>query len=114
MSDTTIITSSNIGKHLEQISGKRDISILQFNQKTITLVEQLTIGRASDCNIIVDNKLASRHHAVIQRIQDSYYIKDMGSTNGTLVNNKKVPADKYIKLNKGDQITIGTSKMLVF
>ena len=61
----------------------------------------------------MDNKLASRHHAVIQKIKDAYFIKDAGSTNGTFVNNTIIPKEKYVKLHKGDKITIGNTSIVI-
>ena len=66
-----------------------------FNNKKIDLVTKITIGRSSDNDVVVDNKLASRHHAVIQKIKDAYFIIDAGSTNGTFVNNTIIPKEKY-------------------
>ena len=40
-----------------------------FNKKKIELVAKIKIGRGLDNDVIVDNKLASRHHAVIQKIK---------------------------------------------
>ena len=73
----------------------------------------ITIGREYDNDVVVDNKLASRHHAVIQKIKDAFFIKDENSTNGTFVNNNRIPEGKYVKLNKGDKITIGTMQLVM-
>ena len=84
-----------------------------FNKKKIELVAKITLGREYDNDVVVDNKLASRHHAVIQKIRDAYFIKDEKSTNGTFVNGKRIPEDKYFRLNKGDKITIGTMNLVI-
>lgn len=62
------------------------------------------IGRSSQCDIHVDDQDASRQHASIQPIGEEYYLRDMKSTNGTLVNGQ--PVDKRI-LKHGDRITVG-------
>ncbi len=62
------------------------------------------IGRSSECDIHVEDQDASRQHAAIQPIGDEYYLRDMGSTNGTLVNGQSV--EKKI-LRHGDKIAIG-------
>ena len=113
MEDTTIITSSPVGKHLDAIAESNPASYLVFNKKRIKLVTKITIGRESDNDIVVDNKLASRHHAIIQKIKDAYFIKDAESTNGTFVNGTIIPAGKYVKLHKGDKITIGNSSIVI-
>jgi pSer/pThr/pTyr-binding forkhead associated (FHA) protein len=84
-----------------------------FNKKKIELVAKISIGRDSDNDIVVDNKLASRHHAMIQKIKNAYFLKDENSTNGTFVNGKRIPNDKYVKLNPGDKITIGNMHLVI-
>ena len=77
------------------------------------LVAKITIGRDTANDVVVDNKLASRHHAMIQKIKDAYFIKDVGSTNGTFINDVRIPNEKYVKLNPGDKISIGNMNLVV-
>lgn len=113
MNDKTIINDSPVGKHLGSIGETKAASYLMFNNKRIDLVAKITIGRETDNDVVVDNKLASRHHAVIQKIKDSYFLKDAGSTNGTFLNGTKLPADKYVKLIPGDKISIGNMTLVI-
>lgn len=113
MSDKTIATSSPVGHHLSTIGDTKAAAYLVFNKKKVALVEKITIGRDSDNDVVVDNKLASRHHALIQKIKDAYFLKDCGSTNGTFINGAKIPADKYVKLIPGDKITIGNMVLVI-
>jgi FOG: FHA domain len=113
MEDTTIATDSPVGRHLDAISESVPASYLMFNKKKIQLVAMITIGRETDNDVVVDNKLASRHHAVIQKIRDAYFLKDRGSTNGTYLNGQMIPRDKYVKLNSGDRITVGTMNLVI-
>ena len=113
LEDTTIVTDSPVGRHLGAISESVPASYLMFNNKKIELVAKITIGRESDNSVVVDNKLASRHHAVIQKIRYAYFIKDEKSTNGTFVNGQRIPEDKYIRLSSGDKITIGTMSLVI-
>ena len=113
MADTTIVSYSAVGQHLEKIAEGRQVSYLMFNRKKISLTAKITIGRSSDCDIVVDNKLVSRQHAVIQKIRDAYFLKDDGSTNGTFLNDRRIPSDKYVKLNPGDKITVGSTNLLM-
>ena len=84
-----------------------------FKNKRIDLVAKITIGRENDNDVVVDSKLASRHHAVIQKIKQAFFIKDENSTNGTFINDIRVPAGKYVKLNRGDKITIGNVSLVI-
>ena len=111
--DTTIATTSPIGQHLEKVAEGAPVSYLMFNQKRISLVAKMTIGRSTDCSIVIDNKLASRQHAPIQKIRDAYFLKDEKSTNGTFLNDRRIPSDKYVKLNNGDKLTVGSSNLVI-
>ncbi len=113
MADVTIVNESPLGQHLERIAQSQQVSYLVFNKKRIQLVAKITIGREPDNTIVIDSKLASRHHCVIQKIRDAYFLKDENSTNGTFVNAQRIPADKYVKLNPGDKITIGSSTLIM-
>jgi len=62
------------------------------------------IGRDDECQIRTDDRDASRKHAAIQPFGREFYIMDMGSTNGTLVNGRM--EEKRI-LRHADKITIG-------
>ena len=113
MSDTTIVTSSPVGRHLDSLGEGKPASYLMFNHKKVELIAKITIGRDTDNDVVVDNKLASRHHAMIQKIKDAYFIKDVGSTNGTFINGVRIPNEKYVKLNLGDKISIGNMSLVV-
>ena len=65
MENSTIVTSSPVGSHLNKIAESAPASYLMFNKKRIDLVAKITIGREYDNDVVVDNKLASRHHAVV-------------------------------------------------
>jgi len=62
------------------------------------------IGRETGCQICLHDPDASRRHAAIQPFGREFYIMDMGSTNGTLINGKL--EEKRI-LRHADKITIG-------
>ena len=113
MEEKTIVTDSPVGRHLDAISETTPASYLMFNKKKIEHVAKITIGREYDNNVVVDNKLASRHHAIIQKIRDAYFLKDENSTNGTYLNDQRIPEGKYVKLNAGDKITIGTMNLVI-
>lgn len=113
MNNETIQSSSPIGQHLQSINESKPVSYLMFKNKRIDLVAKITIGRENDNDVVVDSKLASRHHAVIQKIKQAFFIKDENSTNGTFINDIRVPAGKYVKLNRGDKITIGNVSLVI-
>jgi hypothetical protein len=82
--------------------------ILMYNKKVLDQVElpqgDTKIGRRPGSDIVVDNMAVSGEHANIFTIGDDSFIQDLGSTNGTFVNNKRVTKHH---LKHGDVITIG-------
>lgn len=82
--------------------------ILRFEQNILKEVglgqDTLTIGRLPDNALQIDNLAVSGHHAKIYRDQEQYVVEDLGSLNGTYVNNQRV--GKAV-LKSGDQVTIG-------
>jgi diguanylate cyclase (GGDEF)-like protein len=64
-----------------------------------------TLGRKSDNDIVINDELASRLHAEIDCQDDRVVIVDLGSTNGTFVNHKRLAEPQIVKA--GDQIRIG-------
>ena len=113
MADETIINTTPLGKHLDKLGEAQQVSYLVFNKKKIKIAAKITMGREADNDIVIDSKLASRHHCMIQKIENSYYLKDEGSTNGTFLNGRRIPPDKYVKLNLGDKLTIGSSNLII-
>ncbi len=66
--------------------------------------QPLVLGRASECEIRINDHSVSRRHARIQPGADGYYAVDLQSTNGTYVNDK--PAS-MCKLQDGDYLRVG-------
>ena len=68
----------------------------------------ITIGRLSECDVVVDDTGASRQHARIRRTESGFVLTDLGSTNGTMVNG--APIQEHV-LEHGDRITIGETEL---
>jgi len=66
------------------------------------------IGRDPDCHIAVADDEISRKHAVIELRDDAFHIRDLGSTNGILVNDKNC---RESKLKHGDTLEIGRTRI---
>jgi FHA domain-containing protein len=66
----------------------------------------VTIGRLPECDIVIADPGASRQHAQVRFDGGRFVLTDLGSTNGTLVND--VQADERA-LEDGDRVTIGST-----
>lgn len=66
------------------------------------------IGRGPDCDLILNDELASRNHARVMQQDGAFVISDLNSANGTKVNG--TPATSH-RLNRGDIIEIGSSRI---
>jgi hypothetical protein len=72
--------------------------------------ELIVIGRSRDCDIHVSDPNVSRRHAEVRLGGDgSYTLVDLGSTNGTEVNGRRV---SHAKLSEGDTIAIGQTELI--
>ena len=63
------------------------------------------LGRGKEADIQILDNLVSRKHAKITKEANSYYVADLGSANGTYINNKKI--SKKTKFSENDEIRIG-------
>jgi pSer/pThr/pTyr-binding forkhead associated (FHA) protein len=70
----------------------------------------ITIGRALDSDITIDNPVASHNHARIYYEDQQLVIEDLGSANGTTINGRPVTKEA---LKNGDNITIGKHTIVV-
>ena len=77
--------------------------------RTFDLVDELIIGRAEKCHVVIGDSYASQVHARVFRKRDIVFIEDMGSTNGTYLNRKKVTAPAMV--SRGDVARIGKTQM---
>src|SRR4051794_31266584 len=77
------------------------------NQEIELTPDPMTVGRASACNIRIADAGVSSKHAKIWCEGGQYFLMDLGSTNGTFVNDRDVDREQ---LNDGDVITFGMTK----
>ena len=77
--------------------------------KSFDLGAELIIGRAERCHIVLDDTYVSQVHARVFQKGDAYMVEDLGSTNGTYLNRRKVTSASPVQ--KGDRIKIGKTVM---
>lgn len=73
--------------------------------------QQITIGRVPDNTMQLDDFTVSRQHAVIVQQGGAWLVRDLGSLNGTYVNNHRV--DEAV-LRHGDDVQIGRFRLVAF
>src|SRR5258706_9073520 len=67
---------------------------------------EVVIGRGADCDIQVDRDSVSRRHAKVVRERDTWQVADLGSTNGSYVNDSQIT---QCSLRDGDLLKIGNA-----
>ncbi|MBK8315003.1 MAG: MFS transporter [Acidobacteria bacterium] len=66
------------------------------------------IGKAPENDIVINDTAVSRKHAVIEPREGKFFIKDLGSLNGMMINGSRLTAAEHL-LSEGDQIQLGRS-----
>ena len=88
------------------LKGKTDKTGIQ--KYTLSTTENTVVGRSPDCEIPLDPHefiTVSRRHAEIKLVDAAWRVKDLGTPNGTLVNDQLI--DRSHQLESGDLITLG-------
>jgi adenylate cyclase len=73
------------------------------------LGELTTLGRHPSNTVRLVDREVSKEHATIERMGRDYILRDLGSSNGTFVNGRRVAE---LRLRDGDEISLGTSKLV--
>lgn len=78
---------------------------VKLSQPSYRLGESTTIGRSSEADIIINDSFVSHEHACISKFKQDYWLADLQSTNGTLLNKRQLKEETCLK--DGDIIAIG-------
>ncbi len=70
----------------------------------------VTVGRADDCELVLEERRLSRHHARFYEDAGRWFVEDLGSPNGTFVNQRRI---KKTELRPGDTIRLCKSSFKV-
>jgi pSer/pThr/pTyr-binding forkhead associated (FHA) protein len=88
----------------------REVATLTIDgRKHEVSTPSVVLGRSREADVRVADVNASRRHAELRQEDSSYWIVDLGSTNGVEVNGKRVDR---ARLSDGDRITIGTTEVV--
>lgn len=72
----------------------------------------IKIGRGQQNDLIIDSPAISGFHATIEFRNMSFYLEDQRSTNGTMLNERRLEANHHVRLKDGDRITLATYPFL--
>ena len=88
-----------IEAELHVVGGKHSGQLIPLNRR------KFLIGREGDCQLRPNSELVSRHHCVFGIDEYSVRLRDLGSTNGTMVNGERLV--KETTLIHGDKVVVG-------
>jgi pSer/pThr/pTyr-binding forkhead associated (FHA) protein len=84
----------------------KDVKIKEY---PIAVGQTCTIGRKHSNDIVIDHPTVSGSHAQVESLSTAYILRDLGSTNGTYINNEKITLHH---LRHNDEILIGNHKLV--
>ncbi|TML40429.1 MAG: DUF2662 domain-containing protein [Actinobacteria bacterium] len=94
----------------EELGLEREVATLSWDGRRHEIEKRrVVIGRSKDCDIQVADPNVSRRHAEVRQEGAAHWVVDLGSTNGTEVNGRRL---KRAKLRPGDTITVGSTELV--
>ena len=109
MSDVREGARRAAGAH--EVNDALEVWIDGARERIAILGERVTIGQsdANDVPLSFD-KTVSRVHAVLERVASRWYLRDLGSRNGTFVNGERIWGERLIRA--GDEIRLGSVRLV--
>ncbi len=90
---------------VEELGVEREVAVLRWNgQRRVLDKRRSVLGRSRDADVRIDDPNVSRRHAEIVQEGSTYWLVDLGSTNGTEVNGRRV---QRVQLENGSTFTVG-------
>ena len=102
-------TAGRVAEPLEERARTRVESALLLldGKRMVVGPAGVTLGRSRQCDVVLDDPNVSRQHAEIRPRGGSWVLSDLGSTNGSCLNGRRIDGPEVIK--PGDEIELGTS-----
>jgi Protein of unknown function (DUF3662)/FHA domain len=92
----------------EQARARVHTALLLFDGKRLVVGPAgAVLGRSRQCDVVVNDPNVSRQHAEIRPRGGSWVLNDLGSTNGSCLNGRRIEGPEVLK--RGDEIELGTS-----
>ncbi|MDX1613974.1 MAG: FHA domain-containing protein [Candidatus Promineifilaceae bacterium] len=85
-------------------------NVLAVGQE-LPLYPVTSIGRSAMCTVVIDDDFASSEHALITERGEQWWLEDLNSRNGTLLN--EVLIETAVVLSAGDLITVGRTQFRI-
>ena len=97
-----------VGQLEDRPSRRSDRPLLLFDGKRLVVGPAgVSLGRSRQCDVVLRDPNVSRQHAEIRPRGSSWVLTDLGSTNGSLLNGRRIDAPEVVR--PGDEIELGTS-----
>jgi hypothetical protein len=102
-------TAGRVAEPLEERARARvETALLLFDGKRLVVGPGgVTLGRSRQCDVVLEDANVSREHAEIRPRGGSWILQDLGSTNGSCLNGRRIEGPEVIR--PGDEIELGTS-----
>jgi hypothetical protein len=102
-------TANRVAEPLEQRARDRHQTALLLvdGKRLVVGPAGVTMGRSRQCDVVLNDPNVSRQHAEIRPRGGGWLLSDLGSTNGSLLNGRRIEGPELIKA--GDEIEVGTS-----
>jgi hypothetical protein len=84
----------------------------QLDGQQWVLTDHILIGRGEDCDVVVNDRQVSRHHAIFEHKNGISRIEDLGSKNGTYVNGEKLSGSR--QLFEKDEVQIAFFQSFIY
>ena len=101
--------------HMEQFKNRKKIGYLrrkETGEEVCIDRPEWRIGKKEEINdyVIKENRAVSREHACIYWEREQYYVMDLGSVNGTYINDVEIEIDQKVELHNGDRIVFANER----
>ncbi len=104
-------TAGRVAEPLEERSRSRQQTALLVTggRRLVVGVGGATIGRSRSCDVMLDDPNLSRAHAEVRPRGGSWVVTDLGSTNGSRLNGRRLDGTEVLK--PGDELEFGTTRL---
>lgn len=72
--------------------------------------DRFTVGRSDDNDYKIEDDTVSRHHVLLERIAGVWFVQDLNSSNGTILNRRRLTGEK--ELRPHDELVLGKTKII--